>query len=218
MDIMLVEFVKTRIKQVKIFIIVFYIVGIYGIIIPFTFPLFIKLVPFAIILSLVAILFFHSQRFDLKSTTIFSLIFLLCFLIELAGVNTGLIFGHYSYGKSLGLQVFNTPVIIGINWLLLLYLSCSVVDHLNIHWIFKVVLSSLLMVLYDLVMEQVAPGLDMWRWQRGIVPMQNYIVWFLISLFLCFIFKMFDIKTKNPISVVLFVSQFLFFSVIYILK
>ncbi|MFN2335752.1 MAG: carotenoid biosynthesis protein, partial [Bacteroidales bacterium] len=43
------------------------------------------------------------------------------FLIEAVGVNTGRIFGTYTYGKALGPALWNTPVIIGLNWFLLIY-------------------------------------------------------------------------------------------------
>jgi bisanhydrobacterioruberin hydratase len=42
-------------------------------------------------------------------------------VVEIIGVNTQLLFGDYSYGKVLGYQVSKVPVIIGINWFLVIY-------------------------------------------------------------------------------------------------
>jgi putative membrane protein len=46
------------------------------------------------------------------------------FFIEAIGVNTGLIFGNYVYKTTLGWKFLETPLIIGVNWILL---TCSVV-------------------------------------------------------------------------------------------
>jgi bisanhydrobacterioruberin hydratase len=71
------------------------------------------LVPFALILGFAGVLLFHEAKWDLKTLTAFVLVYISGFVIESVGVNTGLIFGEYIYGGTLGYQIFETPLIIG---------------------------------------------------------------------------------------------------------
>lgn len=202
--------------ELKIFIPIFYAVGIIGMLVPSLFPLFIKLVPFALILSFLALTVFHQNRINLKSLIVFLVVYILAFAIEVFGVNTGSIFGEYIYGNSLGVKLFNTPIIIGLNWLLLVYITSSIFEGFKIHNLVKVILASLLMVSYDLILEQVAPRLDMWRFSDDIVPLQNYLAWFIISIFLHTLIKVFGIKTENRLALIVLISQFVFFFVLAI--
>lgn len=202
---------KQRALYVKIFLIIFYMVGYAGLTIPQTSNLFIDLVPFSLLLSFTILLLFHAEIWDVKTIIVFLIIFIVGFFIEVAGVNTGVIFGQYKYGETLGLQVFNTPLIIGMNWLLLTYSSASVIRLLNVGNFLKIFLPSIFMLSYDLVLEQVAPDLGMWSWENEVIPLQNYFAWFVISLFFQFLFYRFKVNTTNKIAPFIFLIQFLFF-------
>lgn len=186
-------------------------VGYAGLTIPQTSNLFIDLVPFSLLLSFTILLLFHAEIWDVKTIIVFLIIFIVGFFIEVAGVNTGVIFGQYKYGETLGLQVFNTPLIIGMNWLLLTYSSASVIRLLNVGNFLKIFLPSIFMLSYDLVLEQVAPDLGMWSWENEVIPQQNYFAWFVISLFFQFLFYRFKVNTTNKIAPFIFLIQFLFF-------
>jgi bisanhydrobacterioruberin hydratase len=43
---------------------------------------------------------------------------------------------------------------------------------------------SVLMTLFDLVMEPAAVRLGYWTWQGGTIPLQNFISWFVLALLL----------------------------------
>jgi len=197
------------------FFIVFYAVGVAGMLIPITSPLFKTLIPFAILISLFAVWIFH-EKYSAKTFLAFAFIYILGFLAELAGVNTGVIFGQYNYGTSLGIQVYHTPLIIGINWFLLVYLSAAVVDHFKIHTTLKIVAASIIMVAYDFIVEHVAASLGMWEFRGNEVPLKNYIAWFGLSLLFHFILKLFKIKTTNKIAPVILLCQFGFFAILWI--
>lgn len=201
--------------EIKVFIPIFYAVGIIGMLVPALFPLFIKLVPFALILSFLALAVFHHDRKQ-KSVFVFLAIYLLGFAIEVIGVNTGSIFGEYAYGNSLGIKLLNTPIIIGLNWLLLVYITSSVFEQFKMPNLTKIVLASALMVGYDFILEKVAPRLDMWQFTNDNVPLQNYIVWFNFSLVLHSLIKLFRVNTQNRLSLVVLISQFVFFLVLAI--
>jgi putative membrane protein len=191
-------------------IIIFYLVGFTGLTMPSTRPFFIHLTPFALLLSSLVVGLFHS-KFSAKTILVFIFIYAASFMVELIGVNTGSIFGHYSYGHGLGVKLFNTPLIIGLNWLLLVYVSNSIMELSNWPLILKVIGASFLLLAYDLLLEQVAPQLAMWTFSEHTVPVQNYVAWFVLALLFSLLMKLLKINTKNRIAPVVFGIQILFF-------
>jgi bisanhydrobacterioruberin hydratase len=206
------------VREVKIFYAIFYLVGVLGLSFTETRPLFIRLVPFALILGFAGVLLFHEAKWELKTLTAFVLVYISGFVIESVGVNTGLIFGEYIYGKTLGFQIFETPLIIGMNWLFLVYVSSSLTERLNSGRFISFLLPPVLMVIYDLVLEQVAPDLGMWNWKNEVIPLQNYIAWFVVAFIFVLVFRLFNIKTSNKIAPLIFILQFLFFLLLMIFK
>lgn len=204
-------------REVRKFLIIFYSVGVIGLAVPFTFPLFKALTPLALVLSFFLLLLFHSYQQNLKTFLVFGAIYILSFAIEAVGVETGLIFGEYHYGGSIGPKLFDTPLIIGINWLFLVYTTISVVDVYRINDGLKVFIASMLMVVYDLVLEQVAPTMDMWYWANDRIPVQNYIAWFALSFTFISMIKIFKINTQNPIARVILLCQFVFFVGLFVI-
>jgi putative membrane protein len=195
---------------------VYYLVGIIGLSIDRTHTLFQSLVPFTLLFSLYFLWLFHEGggvRFYSGATVIF----LAGFFIEVAGVNTGMIFGEYSYGKTLGIQVWNTPLIIGINWLILVY-SCRVITakFIRNRW-WRYLAGATLLLIYDIVLEPAAIRLDMWTWAGGNIPLQNYAGWFISSMMLFIILDFFVKDVRNKIAPALFIIQFAFFLILDII-
>ncbi len=48
------------------------------------------------------------------------------FGVEVLGVHTGFPFGRYTYGPVLGWKLLEVPLVIGVNWLLLIYAFFSI--------------------------------------------------------------------------------------------
>ena len=206
---------KSQSKFVIGFVILFYCVGVAGMLIPETFDLFKKLIPLALLLSFSLLFLFHTD-FSQKTMMAFLLVYLSGFFVESAGVKTGEIFGSYYYGNSLGVKVLNTPLIIGINWLLLVYVSLSVTRQFKLNPAIQVVLTSLFMVGYDIIVEQMAPRLDMWYWAENQPPFKNYAAWFVLALIFSLVFKIFKLNTKNKLAPVILICQLLFFTILWI--
>lgn len=215
MEIMIKYLFRQKLKTILLFAL-FYTVGVIGIQIPQTQGLFIFLTPFVLLLSFIAIMLFHKSLNGSNTRFVFISIIIISYLIEVAGVKTHLIFGDYSYGNGLGIKVMGTPLMIGINWVMLVYCSASILDLFKVPMVLKIILASALMVLYDLVLEVVAPFLDMWAWAGNSIPLQNYVVWFILALFFHGLLKWKRVKTENPVAPALFVCQFLFFVAILI--
>ena len=79
-------------------------------------------------------------------------------IVEIIGVQTNLLFGTYSYGDILGLKVFDVPLAIGFNWLVLSICSRDFISIFNLGKKAKVVLR--ILVIIDLIIEPVAVSLD----------------------------------------------------------
>ena len=194
---------------------VLYIVGTVGFI-SHTDPDFPKLTPLNLVISLVIVLCFHVEwGLIFAFWCFFTLI--IGFFIEVIGVSSGQIFGSYQYGETLGFKVWNTPLSIGVNWLLTAYCSAVLVSHAahkSWHWILKSVLAALLMVSLDVLIEPIAVKTGMWTWENGEIPLQNYVGWFLTALPLQLLFFRFIKSVENKVAIVLLFLQFTFFFIL----
>ncbi len=210
-------------KTTFIVVTLMYIVGTLGLIFPSTQPYFKLASAFNLWVSLILLLLFHQEYNRAFIITAVS-IFLTGFFIEVIGVHTGIIFGKYGYGQTLGTKVLGVPLVIGANWLLLIYCSTEVTQkifeklrkYLLVNMLFdniflKAFFASFLMVLLDFLIEPVAMHLDFWHWQNEQIPVQNYQAWFLISFILSFIFLKGKFIKSNLLAIILFLLQFTFF-------
>lgn len=204
-------------KKVRGFIITLYSVGVAGILLPPARELFIALTPSVLLLSFALILYFHNPSLNARSSTVFVLIYLISFFVEVAGVKYGFIFGEYSYGKGLGIKLFDTPLMIGLNWLMLVYCTSVITGKMPVPASVRIIAASVLMVLYDFIMEHVAPGMKMWSFEGGYAPLRNYISWFLLALIFQSGIKAARIEIENRIAPLVFYCQSIFFLVIMII-
>jgi putative membrane protein len=169
------------------------------------------LVPFHLLSNAFFLLIFHKEIN--RNFLIFCIITILTgFFIELAGVKTGIIFGKYWYGKTLGIKLWEIPLVIGINWLVLVYITGVISDNLKIHLILKAMIGAFLMTALDFLIEPIAIQQDFWHWQNEIVPLQNYIAWFCTAFVLQIFFQLLSFQKKNPLATTVFILQVLFFA------
>lgn len=206
----------TKVQIAKIAIVLWYLVGIAGFMIRPLQPLFQKLTPFGMVMAAALLMFFHEQK-NKKSALIFSGIALFGFVIELIGVNTQAIFGFYIYGDSLGPKLWNTPVVIGLNWLVLIYCISSLAKPIRDTWYFPLI-GAATMVAFDWLMEPVAIATNMWYWASGLIPDKNYIDWFLVSGVLFLLIRILKVEINNRIAGILFAMQLVFFLALNILS
>lgn len=207
----LTDYIVKRRRYIELFFVIFYIVGFLGLVIPISHQLFLKLFPLALVLSFVVILFFNQDPFDQKTIIVLTLIGILSYLIEVTGVYTHIIFGNYKYGESLGIKLLNTPLLIGVNWVMLTYSGSSIAERISVPSSMKILIASALILIYDLILEQIAPVVDMWSWKNNIVPVRNYIAWFVIALVFQTFIRIAGIKTRNSIAWKIILIQAIFF-------
>lgn len=197
----------------RIFLAAIYLIGIIGISIPALSPLYVQITPITLLISALLLLAFH-EPWNKKSVVAVLLIAAIGFFIEVLGVSTGKVFGAYSYSDILGPEVFNVPLIIAVNWLILVYGAYYIASYFFKHSLLRLAVGGLLLVVFDLIMEPVAIELNMWTWEAGAPPLQNYIVWFIAGLAMMSLFPLFRIKLKNPVAAALFIYLLLFFVIL----
>ncbi len=188
-----------------------YLAGLIGLNVPRTAPLFQALTPFNLVASLGMLLLFHTD-FRPSFWGYCVVAFIAGFLVEVAGVHTGIIFGEYAYGEALGFKVAEVPLVIGINWLMLSYLCGSIADRLPVMLTVKILIAAGMMTLLDFVIEPVAVRLDFWQWQGGAIPLQNYLAWYGVSALLFLLYFKLPFRKKNVLAPLLLLLQFLFFA------
>ena len=190
------------------------LVGIIGFAIPFSRPVFQAMTPIMILLAVLGLIRYHDGDRNLKMVAITLFILFAGFGVEVLGVKTGVIFGAYSYGTVLMPKIMETPLIIGVNWLLLVYTARAMVEYWDTtEWI-KVPVVAILVTVFDIVLEPVAIKLGFWSWAGDSVPFQNYFAWFVIALVFSGIIAVSKVKLLNEMGGPLFFMLFLFFLVL----
>lgn len=197
----------------SLIIILFHFVGLYGFLNTELIELFIRLVPLHLMLML--LLMMISGYDGSKNFLVFALVvYSAGFLIEVAGVNTGLIFGSYTYGQTLGLQIWQTPLLIGANWLILVYTTGVVLTAYNFNKYVFAFFGAAVLVGIDFLIEPVAIKYDYWSWAGGIIPLQNYLGWFVVAFAMFLFFEKMTFRKQNSAAIVLFVAQICFFIIL----
>jgi putative membrane protein len=234
--------IKKKIKSILldwrfqvIIVSIFFTVGIISHFSEFSYPLMIVLTPYVILIS--GIWAIH-KCYNKKYVILWILIaYVITFTLEVLGVAYSLVFGPYYYGNVLGPMLFDVPVIIGLNWVIIIFslvlFSEWLVEKLiksPIKKIPKALLSSfivgLLATFFDYIMEPAAVGLNYWTWTLTSdpfnVPIQNYIAWFTISFIFAITYLLIPEKERikleeSPHSPWFVVIQLVFFIAMRIL-
>ena len=177
---------------------------------------FLPLTPINLLLTL--FIFYKINNDFSKRFLILSLIiFFIGYSVEAIGVATGMLFGSYSYGNLFGFKIFETPLLIGINWLFLSLSAHGVVQYFTKNALILIIIPAFLMTGLDFFIEPVAMVLGFWSWENNLIPFQNFMMWFATSAVIHSIIYYFGPKINTKISFVVFIAQCLFFSILYFL-
>lgn len=187
-----------------------YAVGVAGFLVPGLQEKWAAMTPLNLLLSFVLLMAFHRPWNQAAAASVV-LIGLLGFLLEVAGVQTGLLFGEYAYGPNLGWKVAHTPLLIGINWIMLVYMSVYAARRRASHPVVVAGLAAALMTGIDVLIEPFAMRFGLWDWQAGVVPLQNYMMWFVASFIFALVFGRMNRELHNIVALPLLVLMILFF-------
>lgn len=184
------------------------IIGVIGFRSESLLPLFKTLTPYNLLLTFVICFLYLPKKIFISN---FIYLFTIGIVVEFLGIKTGLLFGNYKYGSTLGIQLFNVPLIIGINWFVLAVAARGCANRITKISFFQVLSAALLMVGLDFLIEPVAMKYDFWEWEQNKVPIQNYFMWFLVSLLMQVVLNKKSILIPFSLGFVILISQFIFF-------
>ena len=137
--------------------------------------------------------------------------------VEIIGVQTGYLFGDYSYGTVLGPMVAGVPLILGALWWISL-MGCGwwtdrLMNRLQMGAetgggkLVRALIAATLMTAFDSLIEPVAIQAGWWAWEGVHVPWFNYASWWGIS----FVFYLLPRQRRENIGTGLLVAIFVFF-------
>ena len=116
------------------------------------------------------------------STILFVIFGVYALLVETAAINTGFPYGHFGYSHHLGFKLFGVvPWTVAFAWTPLLLGAYALVANLTESRPMRIVLTALVLVLFDLVLDPGAVRLGFWRYAEGgafyQVPLSNFAGW-----------------------------------------
>ncbi|MBN1388576.1 MAG: carotenoid biosynthesis protein [Bacteroidales bacterium] len=193
-------------ERIKSFLMSYYIIGFAGFSINISYDLFRQLISFSILLSLALLLVYHKNW---SRTFIITALIIITggWLIELIGTKTGFPFGEYEYSNLLRPLIAGVPLILGLNWLFLVYCSFVITSFIPAANTLRAMAGALLMTGYDFLLEPFAIHTGMWTWQEDKVPLSNYIAWFVISFVFVRLLYINPPEKDNKLGIFLFIYQ-----------
>lgn len=139
------------------------------------------------------------------------------FIIEAAGVATGAIFGVYHYGNTMWVQVLEVPLVIALNWTLLILATNDLANRFLRHPVVAALAASLLIVAYDFCIEPVAIKLDYWQWAAGDIPTRNYLAWGVVAFLFSLPLQYLRIRFQHQLLLIYAAAQLVFFLLLNIM-
>lgn len=235
------RYIVKRSQLIYLIVIIIYIVGLVGLSLPICHNVFVTLSSVNIMLAVVLVVFYHTTSHTIMQKAqeqqlhgvspgdyitmqginfVFKsfLVGVAGFFLEVDGVQTGLIFGEYSYGNVLGPKMMEVPLILGLNWFFMVYCSTQIAGLFKLPMVPTALLAGGIMTGYDLILEPNAIAMGYWHWHNGEIPLQNYIAWFVAgSLFsLFYIYR--STRVHNMMAIFLFSIQVIFFILLIIIR
>lgn len=189
--------------------------------------LFVQLTPLNLVVS-AGLLFWTQPKHTTGFWVFVALAFTLGFFAEVVGVNTGILFGNYTYGSVLGPKWMGVPYLIGLQWVVVTYcagiamamlqkrvLMVSESEEITVPKLWRmasiVLDGALLAVFFDWILEPVAVQLGYWTWAGNEIPLLNYLSWMGVSMVILLFFYIFKFPRHNLFAIHLFMIQVLFF-------
>ncbi len=133
------------------------------------------------------------------------------FAVEALGVATGLIFGEYAYGGGMQVQWLGVPLVIALNWtLLILGVNDLAARIFRSPWLISIT-AGVFIAAYDWFIEPVAIRLDYWDWAAGDIPLRNYAAWAVVALIASLPLHLFRIRFRHPLLPLFLGVQLIYF-------
>ena len=197
-------------------VLLFHVTGLLGLAFSKNPDFYQRFTPLTLGLTALLLLAFHRERSP-KFWGFCITVLLLGFAAEFIGVNSGRLFGHYTYGDTLGFKLFDTqpfvgvPPMVAVNWLVLTYVCGNLARYVPLPELPRTVLAALLMVGFDMCVEPMAGRYDFWHWTADVIPLQNFRDWFIVACVFQMLFNRARFVKLNPLAPLVYLTQLLFF-------
>ncbi|MGJ8684025.1 MAG: carotenoid biosynthesis protein [Nonlabens sp.] len=201
-------------RALIIFLWVVHISALIGIALGYS-DFFVEKSPFTL-LYLALVLFLYYPIDSVKKTLLFGLCFIVGMGSEWIGVHTSYLFGNYHYGIHLGPKIDGIPLLIGINWGILTFISHAIAtSFIKNKWI-QIIAGATLMVFLDFFLEQICDYAGFWHFDDG-AGWFNYVCWFVIAALLHLILAYYKLRGDRNSSLHLYTVQLIFASGLWII-
>lgn len=211
------EHTKSGVTFAIVVLVILHYVGVIGFHLDDYTTFFQDLTPVNLLISIGVLAYFHKIWNLSFGLWIFG-VFWGGYLLELVGVHTGLLFGDYNYGSTLGPKVAAVPPLMGLLWVMIAYMAGIMAQNMTTSMWLRVVVGALLMVFLDILIEPVAMEYDFWYWTSHRIPLSNYLTWFLVGGVMQYAFHQIHQEKRNPIAYPLYLIQFGFFATFLVVK
>ena len=204
-----------KLSKEEIFLYLIYTVGVIGHLTNALLEYMKLLTPLTLLLT-GGVVFFSTIKNSKNNFIIWAIVtYIITFSLEVIGVKSGIIFGSYWYGETLGIKFLNVPLIIGFNWIMVILGAILLAEYIFKKKIHITITASLLATIFDFFLEPTAIKLGYWNWTDISVPLQNYFAWFVISLLFTILYFKMRIKVKTDLPIKFFLTQLIFFLILF---
>ncbi|MDG5766793.1 carotenoid biosynthesis protein [Balneolales bacterium ANBcel1] len=198
---------------------IIFLVGVAGHLIEAVRPLMLAMTPYTLLVMSSYVLWFAMREAGPVLMVWGAVVFAATFLLEAAGVYTGLLFGTYEYGDVLGSTILGVPPIIGLNWVMVVLGAAGIAGRFLKRPLPAALATAVLAVAFDFIMEPVAIQLGYWSWGgNGDIPLQNYGMWAVASFVLSWPLFRIPIRHTMPVVIHYFFALALFFAILLAVK
>ena len=83
------------------------------------------------LLVMAVLLLWNQHKIDRYLILFFAITFSVGMVTEIIGVNTGRLFGNYAYGSVLGFKIAGVPLLIGLNWFVVIYCCIVIMEQMH---------------------------------------------------------------------------------------
>lgn len=208
---------KLNFKPASLIFIALYSVGIIMLCIPRFDNLVQLLTPF-FLTTICTLVIIGSLNLTKTVALFLALVFVISFLAEMIGTNTGLLFGNYSYSEVLGIQLLNTPLVIGVNWILVTMGALNLASLITKSRFIIIILCAGFATVFDIILEPIAIKLNFWTWQHGLPGFYNYFCWFILGLLFGWLGTKFKLNFITNFPAINFFVMLAYLIVAYLLK
>lgn len=194
-------------------LVLLFLVGWTGHVVAETRPVMLALTPvFLLVTGVVSLVLAWPSERRIRFVLWIAVAYAITLAAEIVGVATGLVFGAYYYGPTLGPALGGVPLIIGFNWVLVVLACTSLFTGLKAWRWWAPPVAALVATGFDAILEPIAMKYDYWQWVSGEIPLQNYLAWFVLALVVALSWCWLGVRLRARSVQLLVLAQALFFA------